>query len=136
MKYTRAVRRGLAVLIALSLCSLQVQALAFHVHAVPNDTDDRDHQHGPAIHEHGDGYFDREPHVEAEDSTAHGAVITVAVPVANAPAAIGVYAEFAETLLTPELQLLGDARAIDVRSHGPPPPRNALLRGPPASILP
>jgi hypothetical protein len=135
VKYTRAVRRGLAVLIALSLGSLQGQALAFHVHAVPDHPEERNHQHGPAIHNHGDGDFDRELRVEPEDATAHSTVITVAVPVATASASDVVCAEFAEALPAPGLQLIGDVRAIDVRSHGPPPARNAFLRGPPTSNL-
>jgi hypothetical protein len=47
--------------------------------------------------------------------------------------AIVVVAEFAEALPTSALQLIGDARAIEVRSHGPPPARNSFLRGPPTS---
>jgi hypothetical protein len=133
VKYTRRVRRGLAALIVLSLCSLQVQALAFHVHAVSDHPEDRDHQHGPAIHHHGD--LDRAPHIDAEDVSAVGAVITIAVPAATGSDAIAVYAEFTEALPAPELQLIGDTRAIDVRSHGPPPPRNSFLRGPPTSAL-
>lgn len=126
-------RRGLAVLIVLSLCSLQVQALAFHVHAVPDHAEDRDHQHGPAIHHHDDA--DRDPHVDGGDVSAGGSVVTIAVPVATASAAVVVYAEFVEALPATELQPIGDTRAIDVRSHGPPPAPNAFLRGPPTSAL-
>jgi hypothetical protein len=128
------VRRGLAVLLALSLASLQVQALGFHVHAVPDHADDRDHHHGPAIHHHDDD--DSAPHVDAEDSSTRGDVITIAVPVAMSSAAIVVVAEFAQALSSSVLQLIGDARAIDVRSHGPPPARNSFLRGPPTSVSP
>jgi hypothetical protein len=135
VKYTRAVRRGLAVLIVVSLYSLQVQSLAFHVHAISDNSEDRAHQHGPAIHNHGDGDFDRELHVEPRDATAQGTVITAAVPFATAAAGDVVCAEFTEALPVPGLQRIGDARAIDVRSHGPPPARNAFLRGPPTSNL-
>jgi hypothetical protein len=117
----------------LSLGSLQVQALGFHVHAVPDHSDDLDHHHGPAIHHHGDD--DRAPHVDAEDSSARGDVSTIAVPVATSSAGIAVVAEFAEAIAAPGLQRIGDARAIEVRSHGPPPARNAFLRGPPTSAI-
>ena len=126
-------RRGLAAFIVLSLCSLQGQARAFHVHAVSDHEEDRDHQHGPAIHHHDD--FDRALHADAGDVSAGGTVITIAVPVATGSAAVVVYAEFPDALPTPELRLVGDARAIDVRSHGPPPARNSLLRGPPSSAI-
>ena len=124
-------RRGLAVLIVLSLYSLQVQSFAFHVHAISDHTEDRDHQHGAAIHHHDD--FDSDLHVDDGDLSAGGAVITMAVPAATASAAVVVYGEFTEAIQAPELQLIGDTRTIDVRSHGPPPARNAFLRGPPHS---
>jgi len=125
------VQRGVAVLIVLSLYSLQVQSLAFHVHAISDHAEDRAHQHGPAIHHHDD--FDSDLHVDEGELSPGGAVITMAVPAATASAAVAVYAEFAEAPQAPDLQLIGDTRAIDVRSHGPPPARNAFLRGPPHS---
>jgi hypothetical protein len=45
-----------------------------------------------------------------------------------------VYAELTETFQGPGLQRIGDARTIEVRSHGPPQSRIASLRGPPTSI--
>ena len=125
-------RRGLAVLVVLSLCSLQVQSLAFHVHGVPDHAEDREHQHGPAIHHHDD--FGSARHVDEGDLATGGAVITIAVPAAATSTIVVVHAEFAEALSVLELQLAGDARAVDVRSHGPPPPRNSFLRGPPTSL--
>ena len=129
-------RRGLAVLIVLSLASLQVQALGFHVHVIADHSDDDDHHHGPAIHHHEDDDHDgRAPHLDDEDSSTPGDVITIAVPVATPSAGIDVIAEFAEALPALGLQLIGDARAIEVRSHGPPPARNSFLRGPPTSAI-
>ena len=61
-------------------------------------------------------------HVEAVDATT-GTVITIAVPAAPAVSALAVHAELTEDLRAPELQVIGDARAIEVRSHGPPPIR-------------
>ena len=125
-------RRGLAVLVVLSLWSLQVQSLAFHVHDVPDHADDPEHRHGPAIHQHGD--FDAELHVDEGDLSEAGAVITIAVPAAATSTTFIVHVEFAEALSVLELQLAGDARAVDARSHGPPPTRNSFLRGPPTII--
>ena len=124
-------RRGLAILIVLSLSSLQVQSLAFHVHAIADHAEDRQHQHGPAIHHHDD--FDSPLHVDEGELSTAGAVITIAIPAATASAAVVVCAELTQVPLPPELQLIGDARAIDVRSHGPPQARSAFLRGPPPS---
>jgi hypothetical protein len=125
------VRRGLAVLIVLTLYSLQVHSLAFHVHAVSDHAQAPAHRHGPAIHHHDE--FDSDLHVDEGEWSAGGAVITMAVPAATASAAVVVYAEFTEAPQAPELLLVGDTRTIDVRSHGPPPARNAFLRGPPTS---
>ena len=135
LPYTRAVFRSLAAFAALSLITLQAQSLAFHVHAVGDTYDDDQHNHGPAIHAHGGADFDEVLHVEAQDSQARGAVITIAVPAAIATIAIVVHIDFAETSTAPTLQLIGDARAIEVRSHGPPPAGHSFLRGPPNSIL-
>jgi hypothetical protein len=126
------VRRGLAVLVVLSLCSLQVQSLAFHVHGVPDHAEDREHQHGPAIHHHDE--FDAARHVDEGELSEGGTVITIAVPAAATSTIVIVHAEFAEALSVLQLQLAGDARAVDVRSHGPPPNRHSFLRGPPASL--
>jgi hypothetical protein len=134
VKYTRAVRRGLAGLIVLSLYSLQVHALAFHVHANSDHAEESDHQHGPAIHHHDD--LEHALHVDTGNSSAGGAAITIAVPVGIGSAVIAVHAELAEVLPIPELQHIGDMRTIEVRSHGPPPARNSFLRGPPTSALP
>lgn len=125
-------RRGLAILIVLSLSSLQVQSLAFHVHAVPDHSEDRDHQHAPALHHHDD--FDSVRHIDEEERSAAGTVITIAVVSAPASAAFPLVVMVAETLPTPALQRMGDARTIDVRSHGPPQTRSNFLRGPPTSI--
>ena len=125
-------RRGLAILIVLSLCSLQVQSLAFHVHAIADHAQEREHQHGPAIHHHDD--FDSALHVDAGELSAAGAVITIAIPAATASAAVVVFAELTEAGSTPELQIIGDVRAIEVRSHGPPQAHNTFLRGPPSSL--
>jgi hypothetical protein len=114
-----------------AICSLQVQALAFHVHAVPEHAADNRHTHAPAIHDHTDN-FDLVAHVESLDAST-GTVITIAVPVVIAVSALAVDAELTGDLRAPELQLVGDARAIEVRSHGPPPIRYSLLRGPPSS---
>jgi len=133
VKYTRAVRRGLAGLIVLSLYSLQVHALAFHVHANSDHAEESDHQHGPAIHHHDD--LEDVLHIDAGDSSAGGAVITITVPVGAGSAAITVHAELAEILPIPELQRIGDMRTIEVRSHSPPSAGNSFLRGPPASVL-
>jgi hypothetical protein len=127
------VRRSLAAFTALSLFALQAQSLAFHVHAV-GDAHDDDHTHGPAIHAHGSVDFDNALHLEADDSQARGAVITIAVPAATASAAIVICIDFAEALTAPALQLIGGARAIEVRSHGPPPARPSSLRGPPQPV--
>jgi hypothetical protein len=125
------VRRGLAVLIVLSLCALQIQSLSFHVHAVPDHADDRDHRHGPAVHHHDD--FESALHVDERDASP-GSVITMAVPSAIAASAAVAYAELTEIICGPDLRLIGDARTIEVRSHGPPQSRTISLRGPPTSI--
>ena len=132
MKYTATVRRGLAVLVVVSLCSIQVQSLAFHVHAVSDHSEDRDHHHGPAIHHHDD--IDSVRHVDEEERSTAGTVITIAVAAATTSVGFALVTMVAETLATPELQLIGDARTIDVRSHGPPKSRSDFLRGPPTSI--
>jgi hypothetical protein len=126
------VRRGWAILIVLSLCSLQAQSLAFHVHAAADHAEERDHHHGPAIHHHDD--FEDALHVDERDPSTDGSVLTMAVPAATATSADVTYAEVTETLHRPDLQLIGDARTIEVRSHGPPQSRTASLRGPPTSL--
>jgi hypothetical protein len=115
----------------LSLFALQAQSLAFHVHAV-SEHHDEDHQHGPAIHHHDD--FEDALHVDERDASTGGATITVAVPAATVSALVVVDAELGEAVHRPDLQLIGDARTIEVRSHGPPQSRTASLRGPPTSI--
>ena len=131
VQYTRAVRRCLAVLAALSLFILQAQSLAFHVHTAPDAHHDDDHRHGPAIHHHDD--FDSALHIDEGELSPRGTVITMAVPAATASTMVIVHAELVEALPGLELRLLGDARAIDVRSHGPPPASPSFLRGPPSS---
>jgi hypothetical protein len=126
------VRRGLAILISLALGALHVQSLAFHVHAVSDRPEDRHHAHGPAIHHH--EAVDEALHVDVAESSADGRVITIAVPAATTPSELVVSAEFTEAPRLPQPQLLGDARTIDVRSHGPPQLPEAFLRGPPTSI--
>lgn len=124
-------RRGLAVLIVLSLYSLQVHSLAFHVHAISDHAEDSDHRHGPAIHHHDN--FDSTLHVDEGELSPGGSVMTIAVPAATASSAVVVDTELTEAPHAPELQRVGDARSIEVRSHGPPHLRSAFLRGPPAS---
>jgi hypothetical protein len=126
------VRRGLVILIALALGALHVQSLAFHVHAASDRQEDRDHAHGTAIHHH--EAIDEALHLDEAESSAGSGVITIAVPAATTPSELLVSAEFTEAPRLPELQLLGDARTIDVRSHGPPQLPEAFLRGPPTSI--
>ena len=131
-------RSYLAAVIAGSVCSMQAQALAFHVHAAPEQPGADRHTHVPAIHHHEDDTHhdeDQRRHVDADDWSAGGTVITIAVPVGTTTADMVMHAELAEALCAPELQLIGETRAIDVRSHGPPAPRNTLLRGPPTSVL-
>jgi hypothetical protein len=125
------VRRCLAIFAAVSLFTLQAESLAFHVHAAPDAHHVDDHQHGPAIHHHDD--FDSARHIDEGELSPSGTVITVAVPVATASTLVIVHAVLAEALPIPELRLIGDARAIEMRSHSPPPLHNSLLRGPPSS---
>lgn len=132
VKYTRAVRCGLAVLIVLSLSSLQIQSLAFHVHDVPDHAENREHQHGPAIHHHDD--IDSLRHVDEEERSTAGTVMPIAIAAATTSVGFAVVAMVADTLPTPQLRLMGDAPTIDVRSHGPPQSRSDFLRGPPTSI--
>jgi hypothetical protein len=126
------VRRCLAVFAALSLFALQAQSLAFHVHAVSDHDHDEDHQHGPAIHHHDD--VDSALHVDEPDPSTDGSVLTMAVPAATATSADVTFAEATESLHRPDLQLIGDARTIEVRSHGPPQRRTDSPRGPPTSL--
>jgi hypothetical protein len=126
------VRRGLALLVVLALCSLQVQSLAFHVHDVPDHAEGREYRHGPAIHYHDD--FDSLRHIDEEERSAAGTVITIAVAAATTSVGVALVAMVADEVPTPALQLIGDARTIDVRSHGPPHSRSEFLRGPPTSI--
>ena len=121
------------MVIVWSVFFLQVQSLAFHVHASIDHTDRRSHQHGPAIHHHED--FDSALHVDEPELSSRGKVITVAVPAATPASAVVVDAAITESPRAPELRLIGDARSIDVRSHSPPHSRSAFLRGPPASTL-
>lgn len=126
-------RRLLAALAAVSLIALQAQSLAFHVHTVADaHHENENHRHGPAIHHHD---VDRATHVDDGDASARGASVTIVVPVATESAEAVVSAEFTEALQAPELQLIGDARAVDVRSHGPPLDRDSFLRGPPPSAF-
>jgi hypothetical protein len=125
------VRRCLAIFAALSLFTLQAESLAFHVHGVADAHHVDDHHHGPAIHHHSD--FDSARHIDEGELLAGGAVITMAVPAATASTLVIVHAVLAEALPTPELRLIGDARAIEMRSHSPPPLHDSLLRGPPSS---
>jgi hypothetical protein len=125
------VRRCLAIFAALSLFTLQAESLAFHVHGVPDAHHVDDHQHGPAIHHHSD--FDSSRHIDEGELSAGGTVITMAVPAATASTPAIVHAVLAERLPIPELRLIGDARAIEMRSHSPPPLRDSFLRGPPSS---
>jgi hypothetical protein len=125
------VRRPLAVLVLLSLCSFQSQAFAFHVHAVSDHESDDHDRHGPAIHHHND--FEPTPHVDEKDT--FGDVISIVIPVVATSASVALFAEFTEVLGAPELFLVGEASAVEVRSHGPPPSSQSFLRGPPSSIF-
>ena len=119
----------------MSVCSLQAHALAFHVHAVPDHSGMERHSHAPAIHHHGHSDdLDDTLHLEA-DEESEGAVITVVVPPITAWSSIDAFIELAASLEAPLMQVIGEARAIEVRSHGPPPARDAALRGPPSSTL-
>ena len=134
-QYTPDVRSVVGAVVAISVCSLQVHALAFHVHAVPEQLGIDRHTHGPAIHHHDYyGDHDRTPHVDGGDVSA-GTVITVAIPVMTMCTPIDTHAEMTETLQVPSLQVIGEARAIEVRSHGPPAVPNDTLRGPPPSTF-
>ena len=125
-------RRGLAILIVLSLGSLQVQTLAFHVHAASEHLEDRAHVHGPAIHHHDD--VDEGVHVDEAETSARGPVITIAVPAATSQSDLVACVVLTEPPRVPELQLIDDARTIDVRSHSPPQASTASLRGPPTFL--
>ena len=119
----------------MSVCSLQAHALAFHVHAAPDHSGMDRHSHAPAIHHHDHADdLDGTLHLEA-DEESEGAVITVVVPPMTARASIDGFLELADSLGAPLMQVIGEARAIEVRSHGPPPARDAALRGPPVSTL-
>jgi hypothetical protein len=129
LQYTRAVRRVLAAVTVVSLAALQSQALAFHVHAVPDHVDgiESRHHHGPAIHHHQD---DVDVHVDSGDATV-GRVIAVTIPAAvdSVPSAIG--AELVAVVLGPQLEPVGKTFAIYARSHDPPTRSLTLYRGPP-----
>ena len=125
-------RRHLAILIVLSLFSLQAQSLAFHVHATADHGEDRDHHHGPAIHYHDD--FDSARHVDKDDRETGSAIITMAVPTGTVSTTVIVYAELDEPIVVVELQPAGDAGVVEVRSHSPPTAESSCLRGPPTFI--
>ena len=130
-QYTPDVRSVVAAIVAISVCSLQVHALAFHVHAVTEQLGTDRHTHGPAIHHHDySGDDGRTPHVDGGDVSA-GTVITVAIPVMTVCSPIDMHAEMTDALQVPSLQVIGEARAIEVRSHGPPAVPPPTLRGPP-----
>lgn len=123
-------RPYLAAVLAIAVGSLQAQALAFHTHRVPDDVAGNRHSHAPAIHHHDDDH-DAGSHVDTPDAST-GGIITVAVSAVTAVGYFAADAEMTEGSRSPELPLIGDARVIDVRSHGPPSSRAALLRGPPS----
>jgi hypothetical protein len=123
------VRLLVAAVIALSVCSLQAHALAFHVHAAAGRAHS-EHHHGPAIHHHDD--IDGAAHVDADESSERGSVITIGVPVALVTASAVSYAEPAQVFSAPELAVICVIRTIDVRSHSPPQSRTTFLRGPPS----
>ena len=133
-------RRYIAAVIAASVCSLQAHALAFHVHAADSGTSH--HTHAPAIHDHPDEYSDHDEadralHITsvADAASGTGTVITVMVPACAACETIAVDTGIVTSLRTPELRIVGEARAIEVRSHGPPLIFDSPLRGPPTSLL-
>ena len=124
-------RRSLAVLVALSVFALQVQALAFHVHSVPAHDEEHEHHHGPAIHQHHQRASGQLPRLSESDSI--GRVITITVPSAT-PFSIDLAdAEVGEVLSLYLPEMSARVSAIDVRSHGPPQVQNSFLRGPPSS---
>jgi hypothetical protein len=129
------VRRYLAALVALSVCSLQAQALAFHVHrGADHDADDR-HTHGPAIHHHSQHHSEAHYAVSAaEEEESTGGVVTLTVPAAVHLDAVPVCGPVEVASFEPTLELVQRMVAHDVRSHGPPSLLRPSYRGPPASL--
>jgi len=130
------VRQFLAALVALSVCSLQAQALAFHVHrGADHDADDR-HAHGPAIHHHSQHHSESHHAVSAaEEEERTGGVVTLTVPAAVHLDVVPVHGPPAEIApFEPTLELVQRMVAHDVRSHGPPSLLRPSYRGPPASL--
>ena len=129
------VPRFLSGVVILTLLSLQSQALAFHVHAMPDEVRDGNdhHRHGPAIHDHAH-HGDVDPSPRLSESTAVDDVLTIAVPTAATRPVATLQAEPTEAVQVPELIQVGTTPAIEVRSHDPPADRQPPLRGPPSSI--
>jgi hypothetical protein len=110
---------------------LQAQTLAFHVHVVPAHHNEQEHRHGPAIHHH-DHHGSSDPAPAFTANTVDD-VVTIAVPAATPFSVLLADAEFSGAFSMHVPQTSALVSAIDVRSHGPPPARNSLLRGPPSS---
>jgi hypothetical protein len=120
-------RDWIALFVCASLFALQSKSLAFHTHAVGAHGHGA-HHHGPAIHPH--ATFDRDLHIDAPDASS-GRILTVAVPTGIGSTVVAVDAQMAEAFVAPELRAIGETLTVDVRSHGPPPPGEHSLRGPP-----
>jgi hypothetical protein len=115
--------------IALSVCALQAQAQAFHVHRVPDHDDASRHAHAAAIHHH-DTVSHGDLRLIEHDETVD--TITLTVPAATAFDAL-IAVCVSATVLSFELpELSGRLPSIEVRSHGPPCLRQPSFRGPPS----
>jgi hypothetical protein len=126
------VRRVLAALIALSVCSLQAQAMAFHVHRAPDHEREARHAHAPAIHHHDHHTADPDHPLTIEDDDESASVLTLTVAPAahvDSPPVAGAVDDVA--LLERVIVFVGHIDALDVRSHGPPALHRPFYRGPP-----
>jgi hypothetical protein len=127
------VRSYVAAVIAASICSLQAQALAFHVHAAPEQRSGGDrHTHAPAIHHH--HHDDQTGDIRLSDASGNVETITLAVPAATSFEAIALDALPAEVQPFQQPELIARMPAVELHSHGPPLAPHSFLRGPPSSV--
>jgi hypothetical protein len=118
-------------MVALSVCVLQAQALAFHVHSVPEHGRSTHHSHAPAVHHH---HLNVESGGKLKFTAADeiGPAVVLSVPAATAT-----FVMTADAVVTTGPWLARPApsalrvSSLDVRSHGPPRMWRPSFRGPP-----
>jgi hypothetical protein len=131
------VRKCIAALVAIAVCTLQAQAMSFHVHAAADHSERAGHAHGPAIHQHHHQRDQSSPSSSRVRLTADdegSGAITLLVPAGTMAHAVAFSAVPAEMLSFDLAELTSRIADVEFRSHGPPVLWRPSFRGPPALL--